>query len=45
MLRAAIGFVVAPFIGVALSTLILLRGDLYNGWWIYLRLVRFFDTS
>jgi hypothetical protein len=36
MLRAVIGFVVAPFIGVALSTLILLRGDLYTGWWIYL---------
>jgi hypothetical protein len=36
MPRAAIGFLVAPVIGVALSTLVALPTEFYALWWIYL---------
>src|SRR4051794_12660634 len=36
MLRATVGFLIAPIVGVAVSTLVLLRGDIYEGWWIFL---------
>jgi hypothetical protein len=36
MLRAVIGFLVAPVAGVALVTLIAFGREIYSVWWIYL---------
>src|ERR671914_31534 len=36
MRRAVIGFLVAPVVGVAVSTLVVLPSEVYGIWWIYL---------